>query len=297
MTQTDTSTDTGPVAGADPGTDHDSNHDSNHDSCPGVAASPEVDTVRQAYDRMASWNSHLLDHDRFDTWIALFGDLIDSHKPAGRRLLDIGCGAGRSSVAFAAMGYDVTAYDLSPRMIEQATTRPGAEAVRFLVGDLRDPPAEGPFDVAVCFNEAFVHLVNEAELTAAFRRIADTLTPDGVLVFDMATAAQVRSWYEAPNVRELPDFELAVWSDPSDFAPDTPLTLHLRWFVPAGDLWRREAVDLTCQHFAMATVRRALANAGLTPLRVAGIADDRLIDEPGEDDPVKACYLVGRRTG
>ena len=37
------------------------------------------------------------------------------HLPTGGRVLDAGCGAGRDARAFAAMGYQVAAFDASPQ--------------------------------------------------------------------------------------------------------------------------------------------------------------------------------------
>ncbi|MFC3981021.1 methyltransferase domain-containing protein [Streptosporangium jomthongense] len=43
-------------------------------------------------------------------------ELVDRYGQGGRRLLDAGCGTGRSSVAFRERGFEVTGYDLSPAM-------------------------------------------------------------------------------------------------------------------------------------------------------------------------------------
>ena len=40
--------------------------------------------------------------------------------PAPARVLDAGCGTGRSTIAFAALGYDVTGVDVDERMLDQA---------------------------------------------------------------------------------------------------------------------------------------------------------------------------------
>ncbi|HEY0637998.1 MAG TPA: class I SAM-dependent methyltransferase [Pseudonocardiaceae bacterium] len=255
-----------------------------------------TEQVRDTYDAMAPWDRQFHDHPDVARWVALFDELIGTRRPGGKRLLDIGCGGGRSSAEFARLGYDVTAYDLSPGMIEQATARWGGSGPAFLVGDFRSPPDLGTFDVVVCFNEAFAHLHDAADLTRTLSLVADVLADDGVLVFDLTTLGRFRLHLQPPHVAEEPDFLMAGWSEPADFVPDMRLIYHLRWFRRDGEHWHRHAVDLGYHHFSVRTVRQAVADAGLTVLRVAGLHGSDLLDQVDENGPEKACYLVGRAT-
>ncbi|MEW6751295.1 MAG: class I SAM-dependent methyltransferase [Candidatus Latescibacterota bacterium] len=78
--------------------------------------------------------------------------LVLEHVPETARVLDLGCGAGRTSIALAEMGLQVTGIDLSPAMIEAA--RQQAElagvALEFAVMDAAELCyAEQSFDVAL----------------------------------------------------------------------------------------------------------------------------------------------------
>lgn len=50
--------------------------------------------------------------------------------PTGGRILDAGCGSGRDSVHFSALGYDVTAFDGSAAMVEHCRKALGARVTQ-----------------------------------------------------------------------------------------------------------------------------------------------------------------------
>lgn len=70
--------------------------------------------------------------------------------PAKARILEVGCGTGRTSCYLAAQGHDVVGIDIRPDMIEKATTRAEQEnlTLRFLEGDAISLPfPDESFDV------------------------------------------------------------------------------------------------------------------------------------------------------
>jgi len=72
----------------------------------------------------------------------------------GRRVLDVGCGAGRYALEFAARGAaQVVGVDVAPAMVELARKRARAAGLdgrcRFLLGTIDDLGETDPFDCAV----------------------------------------------------------------------------------------------------------------------------------------------------
>ena len=76
------------------------------------------------------------------------------HARRFRHILDAGCGNGRYShflLRHADAEALLTAFDLSPGMLERARRRPGSARVGHTVADLtRLPYAEASFDAVVC---------------------------------------------------------------------------------------------------------------------------------------------------
>jgi SAM-dependent methyltransferase len=100
---------------------------------------------------------------------------------AGDRVLDVGCGRGRATLALARHGLSVEGLDLSPRLLERLAALPEAEGIALHAGDVADPPPglRGRFDAVAGF---FV-LHHLHDLDAGLRGIASTLRRGGRAVF------------------------------------------------------------------------------------------------------------------
>src|SRR5205814_8988919 len=70
--------------------------------------------------------------------------------PPGARVLDVGAGTGAMSLLIASLGYDVTALDLAPAMLEVAARQ--TERLGLAIPTVARPavePPPGPFDAVV----------------------------------------------------------------------------------------------------------------------------------------------------
>jgi len=120
--------------------------------------------VREAFEAPAALENRAI--------LSLMGSL------RGKRLLDVGAGLGESSVYFALLGADVTAVDLSPRMIDcaMALAQAYGVSIRAVVqsGEQLEVPKEY-FDIAYVANT--IHHVADKDLL--FRQIHGALKVGG----------------------------------------------------------------------------------------------------------------------
>ena len=160
--------------------------------------------------------------------IRLAGDV------AGREVLDAGCGSGPLTEALCAKGAVVSAFDLSPAMVELARQRLGADAdVR--VADLGAPLpyADDRFDLVI--SSLALHYVKDWD--AALAELRRVLKPGGRLLVSIIHPAVYAIVYPDADY-----FALTQYSEDYDYGDETvwmtywhrPLQDVLNAFVDAG---------------------------------------------------------------
>ena len=98
-------------------------------------------------------------------------------------LLDLACGKGRHSVAFAAHGLDVTGVDLSKESIEYALQNE-SDLLHFYVHDMRNVFRANYYDYVCNLFTSFGYFKNQNEHVAAAKSIVTALKPNGKLLID-----------------------------------------------------------------------------------------------------------------
>ena len=107
--------------------------------------------------------------------------------PPGCRVLELGAGTGRATVALARAGAQVTALELAPEMIAVAHRKlAGVSNVRLVAADMRDSPLASRFDLVTAIDDPFVHLTADDDRERAFSTAADHLVPGGRFLLDAA---------------------------------------------------------------------------------------------------------------
>ena len=112
---------------------------------------------------------------------------LTAHGPAGgKRLFDIGCGAGRHLLHLAKKGYRVSGIDVRPEMVAyvQQEAQRAQLPVAVATGDLRNMTARGSYDLAYCFMDTFRFLLTNEEILTHLRAVAGLLAPGGLYLTD-----------------------------------------------------------------------------------------------------------------
>jgi len=118
---------------------------------------------------------------------------IDAAAPPGAAVLDIGCGAGTTSLSLAARRPDLTisGIDISPQLIATATQRStGLTNLRFAVGDASAPAGARSYDLLI--SRHGVMFFDDPQ--QAFAHLRARAREDGRLVFSCMRAIEHNAW-------------------------------------------------------------------------------------------------------
>jgi len=145
-------------------------------------------------DRVGLWNSEKIFYER--------------HLPRNGRLLDLGCGAGRTTFGLLKRGWtDITGADLSAAMIRSARafSRKKRIPVKFVVADGRKLPFKtSSFDSCLFSFNGLMQIPSLKDRVRAMREIRRVLRPGGRFVFtthDRERAGEYLDFWKEELVR------------------------------------------------------------------------------------------------
>jgi SAM-dependent methyltransferase len=253
------------------------------------------DAARDAYAPLAAVYDKFTAHHRHDLWLARLEALAVRHGLTGRRVLDVGCGTGKSFLPLVRRGYRVTGCDISPEMLAEAR-RAVPDDVRLVEADMRELPDLGRYDLVTCLDDAVNYLLGDDDLTRALASMACALAPDGLLVFDTNTLATYGSDYTRAQVVEGDDVFVCWRGQGVDEGADGDrracATIEIFRRTDSG-LWEREQSVHRQRHRGRPEVERALRDAGLRPVAVLGQLPGAVLeDHLDETVHTKALFIA-----
>jgi len=141
----------------------------------------------------------------------------------GKRVLDVGCGAGSTSRALDALGADVTGVDISKDLLALAKEQGGAN---YMLADASADPLGGPYDAV--YSRCGAMFFDDA--VDGWSHIRDQTVAGGNLVIVCWCSAKENGWASIPLnaarslLGEIPAPPVGTpgpfaWADPDFFAP------------------------------------------------------------------------------
>jgi hypothetical protein len=164
-------------------------------------------------------------------------------------------------------GFAVTGLEGSQRMLEFA--RINAPSARFMNADAREFNLAGEFDAAISVFGSLNHVTSEAELTAVFRNVANSLCRGGLLLFDMNMEAGYRERYRWPDVVVYDD--LVCLSRPRYSQEEKLATTDFTLFCLTEAGWARRDLTLTARAYGTEELVDALETVGFGEITVEDI--------------------------
>lgn len=179
--------------------------------------------------------------------------------PRGSRILDVGCGTGRHSIALAASGFKVTGVDISEGMLgeaRKAAQEAGVE-VEWVCADATIWEPELLYDAALCLCEGGLGLADSTEDPvghdlAILKRIYGALRPNAIFVATTLNGyALIRQMTDEHVVGGAfdPATMLATYEDQWEL-PEGPRSMRIRerQFIPPEMVAMLRHVGFTVDH-------------------------------------------------
>lgn len=221
----------------------------------------------EGYAALAPFYDEFVAHPAYRRWILSIEQMARGLGVDGLRLLDVGCGTGRSFAVLLERGYLVTAVEPVGPMLAQARRR-SPRRVRTAHALTVDAPA-GPFDLVLALNDVVNCVPDAEELHRTLVAVAARLADRGVFAFDVTPRVQHAVLFGRRTERVTARARFS-WSPGATSDADERLAhLHI-W--PTGQpetvaVHRQRTID---PH----QVRAALAAAGLHAVAMRGCDND-----------------------
>lgn len=260
-----------------------------------AAAQPGSRSAEEAYEAIAPVYDVFTAHHDYEIWLGELLPRLRRHGLRGHRLLDVGCGTGKSFLPMLERGWDVTACDISPAMVELARAKAG-DAARLSVADMRELPAFGEFDLVWALDDAVNYLLSVEELGSALSGMHANLAPGGLLMFDVNTLRTYRTFFARTDTVERDGLRL-VWRGQASDRTKPESISEARFEVEAAE-GAKPAVATHVhrqRHFPEAVVLEAMERAGLECLDVFGHGEDAVLKQPLEELVHDKAIYIGRR--
>ena len=207
----------------------------------------------------------------------------------GDSLLDVGCGQGRYSLAFAGRGLRVAGLDASPVLLEEAgrLSRRMDVEVDWILGDMRALPSHYSYHHAILL-DALGFFDTDEENEGVVHQMARVIRPNGWIVIAVANGSRILSTFE-PFGHEEGDGRVVVLRRELDAARRV-----VRENVAVEENDRRFVAERRQRLYTSTELTGMAARAGLTVRSLRGDLGGAAFDEERSG---KIVLLCGRSPG
>lgn len=189
-------------------------------------------------------------------------------KSGAKNVLEVSCGTGNVTFELSALGYDITASDLSIEMLKIAKQRNASLCadVTFVRQDMRRIEVGNKVDAVVCACDG-ANYIDAPGLIQFAQSSYAALKPGGILLFDLSSSYKLKSVMDGQVYFDERDDIACIWKNTFD-ETDNALALDVTLFVKKGELFERQHEIHKQYAHEVPNVRDALAQAGFHKIDV-----------------------------
>ncbi len=247
-----------------------------------------------AYFALSAGYDRLNSETDYSNWAAFIKNAFEKYSDIEvKDVLDLACGTGAMTFPLHALGYDMTALDLSCEMLscamETAQER-GIDDILWLCQDMRSFELYGTVQAAVCTLDGINHLTGATDLVKCLNLLHNYIEPGGLFVFDVNTPRKFKNFYGENDYILEDENIMCCWQN--DYNEKRRIcTFYLTVFEKTdGGLWKRTDTEQRERCYSQKQLEGSLERAGFEVCGFFGGFDFR--DAKGDDD---RWYIVAKR--
>ena len=202
----------------------------------------------------------------------------------GKKGLDLACGSGKITRAFAKAGYKMTGGDISEQMLTQAKNLSMQEglAIDYYYADLNKLYARDKFDFVTVINDG-INYISSKNLCKAFSGIAKQLNSGGILIFDISSEYKLKNLL-ANNLfgEDEEDFSY-LWFNKLF---DDRVEMDLSFFIKKGNLYQKSEEKHTQYIHSEESIISACLDCGFEKVEV---------NYSREENPLRITFIMRKK--
>ena len=153
----------------------------------------------------------------YSAWADFIEKIIaDNYGKRAELILDLAAGTGKMTIELASRGYDMTAVDGSPEMLDRGrmeAQKRGLDGILWLLQDMRSFELYGTVDAVVCCLDSINHLTSPKDVKQCFSLVHNYLFPNGIFIFDVNAKGKFERIYADRTYAYDTEDSFCVWEN------------------------------------------------------------------------------------
>lgn len=201
------------------------------------------------------------------------------------RIVDLGCGPGRYSLELAKAGYDVTGIDYNQLAIEYAKKQSEMKKfeINYQIGDIKQFSLTDKVDVALLIYHVYGSF-SPSERQDIFKKIYQSLRPDGLVILDVLTLAnydafqEISNWGLSKGENEITQSKSIVFGHNIKYKDNVTLSKT----VIVGSDGELVNFNYWNQYFSLADLKKEVEQVGFEVIKIMEDVNGGAYQEDGE---------------
>lgn len=223
-----------------------------------------------SYENFALCYDSLMTEDfNYEKIVDFIENLFIENNISPELVCDLACGTGNVTIPMAKRGYDMTAVDKSPQMLDNARKKAERENldVLFLNQSITKLDLYGSYDAFLCMVDGINYILNYKALVNMFKRIKTCfLNPQGIFIFDISSFYKLSE--TIGNNTFIHDGDDIFYTWENKFYEDKRLSsMYLNFFVKKKNGYKRFCERHIQRAYTVDEIKNALKKAGFTDIK------------------------------